>query len=150
MYIHSYQIHNVLNVYRKQLSQGTLRNNSVSPVKTSSSSDSIDISIEGQRQSMFDKISAAIVERITQLGPETQVEAQPATPKGGDASALPEVGPGPQRPLQQATAFTYMTIDEHNQKRTNTLTVQSFDSPAVFAGSSGWSEADNINSPEAE
>ena len=150
MYIHSYQIHNVLNVYRKQLSQGTLHKNSDGPAKTSSGKDSINLSIEGQRQSIFEKISAAIVERITQFGPESQADTQPVAPSGTDTDAPPEVGAGPQRPWQDEAAFTYTTIDERNQKRTNTLTVRSFGSPAVFAGSSGWPEADNVNSPEAE
>jgi hypothetical protein len=149
MYIHSYQIHNVLNVYRKQLSQGSLRNHSASPAKPSLGKDSIDLSIEGQRQSMFEKISAAIVERITQFGPETQAET-PAAAIGGDAGAPSKVGSEPEKSMQDDAAFTYTTIDEHNQKRTNTLTVRSFGPPAAFAGSLADPGAVNVNFPEAE
>ena len=149
MYIHSYQIHNVLNVYRKQLSQGTLHNNSASPAKTSFSKDTSIPSIEAQRQSMIEKISDAIVDRITQFRPQAQAYVEPAALTKGDANPPQEVDADSQTPLDDA-AFTYTTIDEHNQKQTNTLTVHAFGSPAIFAGSSGRPEADSVDSPEAE
>ena len=71
MHIHSYQIHNVLNVYRKQLSKGTAGNISRTSAKNQPDQDKVDISIGGQRQSLFDKISSEIVERITRFGPDT-------------------------------------------------------------------------------
>ena len=128
MHIHSYQIHNVLNVYRRQLSRGTMQVNGQSASKTPSTADRIEVSIDGQRQSLVDKISAQIVERITQFGPETQFEAALAD-RITDAAAPPNKGLAVHKGFDNSSAFTYTVIDEYNQKRTNTLAVLPFGLP---------------------
>jgi hypothetical protein len=119
MYIHSYQIHNVLNDYRKQLSHGPRSNGGKQPT-VNETRDRISISKDGQRQSIMDKISSDIVARITNAGPDNQFEAAlaaqlSAKPVGGNA----ETTDGPPE-------FRYTVIDENNQKQTNTLTIQQF------------------------
>ena len=52
MYIHSYQIHNVLNDYRKQLSHGPRSNGGKQPT-VNETRDRISISKDGQRQSIM-------------------------------------------------------------------------------------------------
>ena len=64
MHIHSYQIHNVLNVYRRQLSQGTARKTIDNPERNRAVQDTIKTSNHGQRQSLLEKISSEIVQRI--------------------------------------------------------------------------------------
>ena len=119
MYIHSYQIHNVLNDYRKQLSHGP-SNNGGKNLSASETRDRISISTDGQRQSIMEKISSEIVARITQGGPQNQFEAALA-----DRLSAQTTGEG----ISSAgapTEFTYTAIDEHNRKTTNTLTIQGF------------------------
>ena len=117
MYIHGYQIHNVLNVYRKQLRHGP-GGNSSQTLQTSSAKDRIEISSDGQRQSLMDKVSTEIVERITQTGPENQFEkllADQLVEKPQQSAGMPSDSP---------TDFRYTVIDENNRKITNSLTIR--------------------------
>ena len=119
MYIHSYQIHNVLNVYRKQLSQSpatrTQRQKPNAP-----SDDRVELSNNGQRQSIIDKVSAEIVERIAQRGPQKRFEdalAEHMDSRPGEDTL---------QVLRKDNKFTYTTIDENDDKVTNTLPVKNF------------------------
>ena len=131
MHIHSYQIHNVLDVYRKQLSKGTARNISSTSDKNQTGQDKVDISIGGQRQSLFDKISSEIVERITRFGPDTEFEevlADQMDQTGGTA-AHKATDTGVDGASQNDSAFTYTLIDKHNQKITQILPIRQFSMP---------------------
>lgn len=119
MYIHGYQIHNVLNVYRKQLSHGPGVNGSKGST-AAGAKNWITISEDGQRQSIMDKISAEIVARIIQAGPENELEAILA----GRLSTKPEKRE--ETPSNGHISFKYTVIDEQNRKSTNTLTIQGF------------------------
>lgn len=119
MYIRSYQIHNVLNDYRKQLSHGPGENGSKN-LAGSNAKDRINISADGQRQSIMDKISTEIVERISQSGPQTQFEKVLVD----QLSNKPQQQAGMSSNNQQD--FKYTVIDENNRKITNTLTTQGF------------------------
>ena len=117
MYIHGYQIHNVLNVYRKQLSQPADTRNNNSGASTPAD-DHVRISPNGQSHSIFDKISTEIVDRITQ---------QDATPsfKAIVNEKLSLNRPsGELEPNDHQSDFSYNVIDEHNRKITNTLPLQ--------------------------
>jgi hypothetical protein len=121
MHIHSYQIHNVLNVYRQQLSRGTARNVSGRPDSNKTDQDRVDISDHGQRQTLFEKISSEIVQRITQFGPDTEIEAaisgQLARAKGPVRDEVDAAG-------GQGPAFSYTLIDKNNRKTTHNLSVR--------------------------
>lgn len=117
MYIHGYQIHNVLNVYRKQLSH-TPKANDNSNARTSGTKDQIEISSNGHRQSLIDKISTEIVERITQTGPENQFEKVLA----GQLTYTSDQSAG--MPTDTAPDFKYTVIDENNRKITNSLPIR--------------------------
>ncbi len=128
MYIHSYQMHNVLNVYRKQLSQGTARSISGDAAKSQIHRDRITISVDRQRQSLFDKISSEIVARITRFGPYADF-------KGGLADQLAQTSAGETQQPANSTAdggaendiqFTYTLIDEHNRRTTQSLPASQF------------------------
>lgn len=117
MYIHSYQINNVLNVYRKQLSHAP-GGNSSKEAPVARPKDRITISTGGQRQSIMDKISSEIVERIVQTEPNTQFESVMADELSKEQTH--QFDPDSQ------SSFKYTVIDEHNRKLTNTLTIQGF------------------------
>ena len=119
MYIHGYQIYNVLNVYRKQLSHGPGANGSKDST-AAAAKDRISISEDGQRQSIMDQISSEIVARITQAGPENGFEGILA----GRLSTKPKKQQ--EIPSNGHTAFKYTVIDEQNRKSTHTLTIQGF------------------------
>jgi hypothetical protein len=147
MYIPSYQIHNVLNVYRKQLSRGTVRNNSGGPDKDRSGQDRIDIAAHGQRQSLFDKISSEIVQRITQFEPGTKSEAnlsdQSAETRWSERGAVDSAD-------QQSPAFTYTLIDKHNQKSTHNLSVRQLYFANRNAESLNGAQSDTDTNPVSE
>lgn len=117
MYIHGYQIHNVLNVYRKQLSQPASAGNSRDP-SPAASSDRINLSRDGQRQSIFDKISTDIVDRITRL------DASPRFESVINEKLTSSKAPHQSEDRHIETEFSYNVIDEHNQKITNKLPLQ--------------------------
>jgi hypothetical protein len=111
MYIHNYQIHNVLNEYRKQL----IGRPAEEPQRRSEPSacvqDRVNISKSNQRQAIMDQVSAEIVDRITKHGGRNQFE-----------DAIGAVLHYPSQDLHgQAAEFTYTLIDEQNQKVTGTL-----------------------------
>ena len=61
MYIQSYQIHNVLNVYRKQLSQGPNAKTTQGSAKAPAH-DRVELSVNAQRQALIDQVSTEIVD----------------------------------------------------------------------------------------
>ncbi len=119
MYIHSYQIQNVLNVYRKQLSQMPAAK-AEKQAPASQNGDRVVLSKDGQRQSIIDQVSAEIVDRIAQTGPQNRFEEALAK-KWDDTNK--QTG---SRTVKKDAAFTYTTIDENDNKVTNTLPVENF------------------------
>ena len=75
MQIPSHQIHNVLKVYGKQLSQTRIleRKKGLGAPETT---DKINLSAMGKRQAIIDRVAADIVERITQSGPRDKVDQE--------------------------------------------------------------------------
>ena len=122
MYIHSYQIHNVLNAYRKQLSQNPSAGGPRQPAETKTD-DRINISPESQKPKIVDDISTQIIDRITKFSPRSEFDQVLADrlPQFHDAPA-----PQPDRNKASAIDFTYTEIDELNRKITNTLKVHKF------------------------
>jgi len=149
MYIHSYQMHNVLNVYRKQLSQGTARGITGDASKSRIAQDRINISSDGQRQSLFDKISSEIVARITRFGPETKfkmVLADQLTQKAAGETQNPANSEA-DGSSKNDIPFTYTLIDEHNRKTTHRLPASQISLPAEDLKSTIGVEKDSdINS----
>ncbi len=70
MYIQSYQIHNVLNVYRRQLSQ-IKPDQAQQAGPKSANSDSANISAEGKYQSIMQKVTDNVLKKITSVDPES-------------------------------------------------------------------------------
>lgn len=116
MYIHSYQIHNVLNEYRKQLSrdQAMTKKN---PSEGTETKDRVILSDEVQRQSIIEQVSSDIVARIqnTNCHQSTVRDELDDTQGVGNRH--------PQR-LKRENEFTYTLIDEFNRKIITKLPVQ--------------------------
>ncbi len=121
MHIHGYQIQNVLNVYRQQLSRGTVRNSLGRLDMSKAATDRIDITDHSQRKMLFEKISSEIVERITQFKPEAAGKAsfssQFARTMGNGQDEVDSVG-------RLVTAFSYTLIDADNRKTTRNLSIR--------------------------
>lgn len=133
MYIHSYQIHNVLNVYRKQLSQGpdTQMSRAASKAPTH---DRVELSAKAQRQTLIDQVSTEIVDRIAQHSPPNQFEEiiNRQLDRGHPEAAL--------NSEKREVQFTYTTIDENDRKTTNSLPLRSLN-PLIGQGANTVDEA---------
>ena len=74
MLVSAYQVNNVLRVYGDQLRQGKLTYRSKSA--ESSAPDRVTVSAEARKKSIIDSVANNIVRRITQDGPQDNVEKQ--------------------------------------------------------------------------
>ena len=117
MQIPSYQIQNVLKVYSRQLSQGKMLNNSKFANADKVSADSVNISTDGKRKAIIDKVASNIVDKIITEGPQQQSEeiitSQIEKELGKKINFT-----------NKKNQFTYTEIDENNQKITHTLSVE--------------------------
>ncbi len=117
MFVPSYQMHNVLNVYSRQL-----RHNMTSANKKSLSdklpADQVSLTPEGKRQATIEKVSKDILEKITQLGSRSGADHQPAerAKDGVEKESAADDG--------KENTFVFNVIDTINQKRRNTLSVE--------------------------
>jgi hypothetical protein len=112
MHIHSYQILNVLNVFRNQLSQqpGTAMNRQASGVPISGNV----IISKSHRNYLIERVSAEIVERISQAEPQEQSQGFKNEERSDPAGGV----------QNKEAAFTYSVIDENNCKISNTLPIE--------------------------
>ena len=114
MYIQSYQIHNVLNVYRRQLSQGSAdhpRQVGTNDAK----SDPITISKEAKNQSIMEKVAAGVLKKITNVDPGSAFGQE----------VINQVRDTQQNLIvdQKDNAFVFNTIVGDNQKETRSIAV---------------------------
>jgi hypothetical protein len=119
MHIPSYQINNVIKVYSKQISQNRVAERQKSlGVNLSSSKDSITISEEGKRQTIINKVSANIMDRITQYGPTDETEQDVVDRLNQELNGkLKSYN-------SKDNQFVFNFIGENNEKTTNTLSVE--------------------------
>jgi len=116
MQISSYQIHNVLKVYSKQLSQARIIERQKALGK-STDTDKISISAEAKRQAIINRVAADIVERITNSGPQDEVEQEIVNKLEN------EIGKTVEFSSQDDEGFVFNEINSNNEKTTNTLLV---------------------------
>ena len=119
MYVHSYQIHNVLNVYRKQLSQ-KIGSNGAQSQKQAVVKEQVNVSDDGQRQAIMDKVSADIVDKIARRGAENRFEETQGQYLNHSKGRNPDLAE------TRNAEFTYTVIDENNNKKINVLPVNKF------------------------
>lgn len=117
MHISTYQVHNVLRAYGKQLSlsKRAARNKNVMPPNRS---DNITISAEARRKAIIEKVTTDIVERIVRFGPQdvTEQEAfRELEDEYGNNLVLEEdKGPG----------LVFKVIDKEKGEETRTLSIE--------------------------
>ena len=117
MFVPSYQMHNVLNVYSKQL-----RHNMTSGNKKNLSekmpADQVSLTPEAKRQATIEKVSKDILEKITRVGTRNGTDQEPAErAKEGVEKETAAYD-------TKETTFVFNVIDTINQKRRNTLSVE--------------------------
>ena len=115
MYIHTYQVDNVLNVYRKQLSQKTKDKISDTSSSAPPPGDKVSLSDDGQRQSIIKQVSEDIIKRITGYS------LQNGNGGAGDHDHATSDNLIKNSTQQNDFEFTYTKIDENNQKSTNSI-----------------------------
>jgi hypothetical protein len=81
------------------------------------SADSVSISSEGKRQAIVDKVAANIVDKIITEGPKEKNEEQITEQIEKELGKKINFTKG-------KTQFTYTTIDDNNNKTTQTLSVE--------------------------
>ena len=119
LYIPRYQIHNVLRVYIRHVSQNSIIERQ-KELGTKTSADKIDISAEGKRKMIVDKVTADIVDRITQFDPRdpiendsvNQIEIELGKPVESDEET------------EQDQNFVFNVIDDENKKTKNCLSLE--------------------------
>ena len=114
MFIQSYQIHNVLNVYRRQLSLGKA-NHPRQVGDQDAESDAISISKEAKNQSIMEKVAAGVLKKITNVDPGSDFSRElinqvQMTPK--------KLSMG-----QKDNTFIFNTIVRDNLKETRSIPV---------------------------
>ena len=117
MFVSSYQIHNVLNVYSKQLSQDRDAQKLKSGNKRQLS-DQIDISTEGKRKAMEEKVAQEIISKISHYGSNSEIKA-----KGQDRT-LKNTEHHFESDNKKETAFVFNVMDDLNNKTTTALSVK--------------------------
>ena len=117
MYVPSHQMHNVLNVYSKQLRQNVAsgRNDNM-PER--SLTDQVNLTPEGKRQATIEKVSKDILSKITRFGSLTETRRRIT-----EEAKMISHNEAP-ADKKQETTFVFNAIDSINQKITNTLSVE--------------------------
>ncbi len=117
MFVSSYQINNVLNVYSKQLSQDKGAPKPKAGNKKQLS-DQIHLSTEGRRRATIEKVARDILSKIADYSAEGQLEI--------DERALSSDGRqnNIEYDRKKDTAFVFNVIDDLNQKTTTALSVK--------------------------
>ena len=114
MQIQNYQIHNVLNVYRRQLSQ-----TKTTPLHPSqgvgAKTESKVIAVDGNNRSVMDKVAANVLKKIRNVVPNTEFRQEMADQVRKRASDLHRAG--------DESEFVFNTIAENNQKETRSIAI---------------------------
>ncbi len=120
MEIPTYQIHRVMKVYTKQLSQSKMLERQKTLGKKPSM-DRINISVEGKRQAIIDKVASNVVERITNFGPRDEFDKEIV------GRLESEIGRKVDFQKSGNAQFVFNVIDANNEKKTTSLSVEGSD-----------------------
>ena len=116
MHISNYQIHNVLNVYSKQLSQNGITNKTRNEFRKILT-DQVDLSPPGKRKATIERVSDQILNNISELGKEVVADSYDSTISKNQSA------PAVEREKSKDNEFVFNVIDETNQKTTTTYSV---------------------------
>ena len=117
MYVPSYQMHNVLNVYSKQL-RHNMAPEAKNKVLEARQTDRVNLTPEEKRRATIEKVSKDILAKISHYGSlsETRQRLAKHTNVNPKKETLPEKA--------ENKTFVFNAIDTVNQKSTNTLSVE--------------------------
>lgn len=119
MHIPSYQINNVIKVYSRQISQNRLADKQKSlGLDAPKNGDNITISEEGKRQTIINKVSADILERITTYGPKDEADRDIVDKLNHELKG------NLQGYNKKENQFVFNFIGDNNEKITSTLSVE--------------------------
>jgi hypothetical protein len=117
MLVSSYQIHNVLNVYSKQLSQ----DRGVQKQKAGNKkplSDQINLSTEGKRRATIEKVAKDIISKISHYGSNDEIKASKLDrPRENLKNHF-------ESDTKKEKTFVFNVIDDLNKKTTTALSVK--------------------------
>ncbi len=116
MFVYSYQIHNVLNAYSKQLSQDRSAQQETESKKQLS--DQIQLSAEGKRRATIEKVAKDILNKISDYGANGQIKNKEQSLSGGKKKNASESD------NKKETPFVFNVMDDLNQKTTTALSVK--------------------------
>ncbi|NDY73849.1 hypothetical protein DO021_18970 [Desulfobacter hydrogenophilus] len=119
MQIPSYQIQNVLKVYSRQFSQGKLLGKNKFSDANKVSADSVNISSEGKRQAIIDRVASNIVDKIITEGPNENEKDEAHITNQIEKELGKKIDF-----TQGRNQFTYSSVDENNNKVVQTLSVE--------------------------
>jgi len=117
MFVYSYQIHNVLNAYSKQLSQDRKAQKQEAESKKQLS-DQIQLSAEGKRRATIEKVAKDILSKISDYGANGQIKNDEQSLSGGKGKNTIESD------NKKETPFVFNVMDDLNQKTTTALSVK--------------------------
>ena len=117
MYVPSYQMHNVLNVYSKKLRHNISSKDQRNSEKLSG--DQLDLTSERKRRATIEKVSKEILDKIIHFGTQTESASHgrsehiTSSTDNECATAVPN-----------QAGFVFNIIDTINNKTTNTVSVE--------------------------
>jgi hypothetical protein len=117
MYVSSYHIHNVLNVYSKHLSQ----DRGVQKQKTANKkplSDQINLSTEGKRRATIERVAKDILSKISHYGSDGESKTSKLDQHRDNLKNHFESD------KKRETTFEFNVIDDLNKKTTTALSVK--------------------------
>jgi hypothetical protein len=117
MFVSSYQIHNVLNVYSKQLSQDR-NTQKPKPENEKQHLDQINLSTEGKRRAIIERVAQDILNKISRYGSKSEMmtQEQDQSWENEKNSLDPD--------NKKETGFVFNVIDDLNKKITTALSVK--------------------------
>lgn len=113
MYIHNYQIHNVLNVFQRQLTQESAKGKQKSAVDSKVNSQ---LNYKRDRQTIIEKVASNVLEKINLLDSGTQSSGKFDNVLHRDAQK------GNTDPKKNKEFF-FNVIDQNNQKIANSISI---------------------------
>lgn len=117
MFVPSYQMHNILNVFRKQLRHNIISDKKkITPEKLRA--EQVSLAPEVKRQATIEKVSNDIIEKITRFGSQTRSDQEPTERAKEGVEKENAAGDA------KETTFVFNVIDTINQKTRNTLSVE--------------------------
>ena len=117
MFVSSYQIHNVLNVYSKQLSQDRTTQK-LEPANEKQQPDQINLSSEGKRRAILERVAQDILNKISHYGSNSELKTQKQNQSRDNVRNHLD----PEN--KKESGFVYHVIDDLNKKTRTALSVK--------------------------